>query len=331
MRVLLVSQMYPGPRDPDLGTFVAQGARELQALGHDVELAVLDRRDGGKRRYLELRRSVRRAAERRPDVVWAHFLVPSGLFASEVDAPLVVTAHGRDVRNIGAVPGVAALTRRVVTRASTVVCVSRYLERELLDRLPAARGKTEVVDSGVDLERFDDAAPAAKLESPAFVHVGSLTERKNVVRLADAFARLGRGSLTFVGDGPLRPALEARDRVVLVGREPHDAVPGWLAAADVVCGPSLIEPFGQALLEAMASRRSVVATRIGGPPEFVTPDAGVLVDPLDVPALARALELAAALPRPNEAARAAAAGHEVSRQARRVEAILERAVRDRRA
>ncbi len=292
---------------------------------------MLDRRGGGKRRYLELRRSVRRAAERRPDVVWAHFLVPSGLFASEVDAPLVVTAHGRDVRNIGAVPGVAALTRRVVTRASTVVCVSRYLERELLDRLPAARGKTEVVDSGVDLERFDDAAPAAKLESPAFVHVGSLTERKNVVRLADAFARLGRGSLTFVGDGPLRPALEARDRVVLVGREPHDAVPGWLAAADVVCGPSLIEPFGQALLEAMASRRSVVATRIGGPPEFVTPDAGVLVDPLDVPALARALELAAALPRPNEAARAAAAGHEVSRQARRVEAILERAVRDRRA
>ena len=114
------------------------------------------------------------------------------------------------------------------------------------------------------------------------------------MRLADAFARLGRGSLTFVGDGPLRPALEARDRVVLVGREPHDAVPGWLAAADVVCGPSLIEPFGQALLEAMASRRSVVATRIGGPPEFVTPEAGVLVDPLDVPALARALELAAA-------------------------------------
>ena len=58
MRILLVSQMYPGPSDPDLGTFVAQGARELQALGHYVELAVLDQRDGGKRRYLELRRSV---------------------------------------------------------------------------------------------------------------------------------------------------------------------------------------------------------------------------------------------------------------------------------
>ena len=89
------------------------------------------------------------------------------------------------------------------------------------------------------------------------------------MRLADAFAQLGRGSLTFVGDGPLRAQLEGRERVRVVGRVPHDDVPAWLSAADVVCGPALIEPFGQALLEAMACERSVVATRIGGPPEFV--------------------------------------------------------------
>jgi hypothetical protein len=94
--------MYPGPDDPDLGAFVALGVDALRARGHDVDLAVLDRRAGGKARYLELRRRVRAAP--RPDVVWAHFLVPSGLFASEVDAPLVVTAHGRDVRNIGSIP-----------------------------------------------------------------------------------------------------------------------------------------------------------------------------------------------------------------------------------
>ena len=329
MRVLLVSQMYPGPDDPDLGTFVAQGAHELRALGHDVDLAVLDRRAGGKLRFLELRRSVQRSAHPTPDVVWAHFLVPAGLFASEVDAPLVVTAHGRDVRNIGAVPGVEALTRRVVRRAVAVVCVSRYLERELCERLPDARGKTEVVDSGVDLERFDDAPAATELESPAFVHVGSLTERKNVVRLAEAFARLGRGSLTFVGDGPLRAVVEGRPGVSVVGRVAHESVPGWLSAADVVCGPALLEPFGQALLEAMACRRTVVATRFGGPPEFVTPESGILVDPLDVPALARALETAASLPQPNDAARRAAAPHDVKLQARRMEEILERAVRGR--
>jgi len=290
---------------------------------------VLDRRAGGKRRFLELGRRVREAS--RPDVVWAHFLVPSGFFASKIDAPLVVTAHGRDVRNIGSVPGVAHLTRRVVGRASTVIAVSEYLKRELEERLPEARGKTEVVDSGVDLERFTAVAPAAELESPAFVHVGSLTARKNVVRLADAFGRLGRGSLTFVGDGPLRSELEGRDRVRVVGRVAHDAVPGWLSAADVVCGPALVEPFGQSLLEALACGRPVVATRIGGPPEFVPVGGGVLVDPLDVGEIARGLETAAELPSPNEAARAAAAAHDVRLQAARVEEILQRAVRDRRA
>ena len=89
--------------------------------------------------------------------------------------------------------------------------------------------------------------------------------------------------------------------------------------------PSLVEPLGQALLEAMACGRSVVATRIGGPPEFVPPEAGVLVDPLDVDALARALEQAAALPCPNDAAREATAEHDVRRQAERIEAILSRA------
>jgi glycosyltransferase involved in cell wall biosynthesis len=112
---------------------------------------------------------------------------------------------------------------------------------------------------------------------------------------------------------------------------PHDDVPRLLAEAHVLCQPSLIEPLGQALLEGMACGRSVVATRIGGPPEFVPPAAGVLVDPLDVTALVAALAQAAALPRPNEAARVAAAAHDVRTQAARVEAILSRAAASPRA
>src|SRR5437764_271794 len=178
VRILLVSQMYPGPDDPDLGTFVAQLEHALRERGHDVDLAVLDHRAGGKRR-------------------------------------------------------------------------------------------------------------------------------------ADAYARRGRGSRTFVGDGPLRTQLEGRERVRLVGRVPHAEVVHQLAAADVVCAPSLLEPFGQAILEAMACGRTVVATRLGGPPEFVTEDAGILVDPLDEAELGLALERATAFPTPNAAAREAASAHDV--------------------
>ena len=325
MRILLVSQMYPGPADPDLGTFVAQTERALAARGHEVERAVLDTRAGGKLRYLTLARRTWRARSTHPDVVYAHFLVPSGLIAALGSrAPLVVTAHGRDVRNIGALRGVAAATRLVVRRAAVVVCVSEYLRCELETKVPAAHGKTEVVSSGVDLERFRVVPPPDG--PPRYLCVGALTERKNVVRLADAFARLEEGTLTFAGDGPLRPALEGRTGVRLAGRVPHEDVARLLAESHVLCQPSLIEPLGQALLEAMACGRSVVGTRIGGPPEFVPPEAGILVDPLDVDGIAEAMRAAASLPRPNAAAREAASAHDVARQAERLEAILSRAV-----
>lgn len=322
MRILLVSQMYPGLDAPDLGTFVAQVERELTARGHAIERAVLDTRAGGKLRYLTL--AQRTLAAGRPDVVYAHFLVPSGLIAALASrAPLVVTAHGRDVRNVGAIPGVAAATRLVVRRATAVICVSDYLRLELETKLPEARGKVEVVSSGVDRERF--AVSPAPPGPPGFLCVGALDERKNVIRLADAFSRLGEGTLTFAGDGPLRSRLEGRSGVRLLGRVAHGEIPRLLAESHVLAQPSLVEPLGQALLEAMACGRSVVATRIGGPPEFVPPEAGVLVDPLDVAALGRALEQAAALPCPNDAAREATEEHDVRRQAERIEAILSRA------
>jgi glycosyltransferase involved in cell wall biosynthesis len=332
VRILLVSQMYPGPDDPDLGVFVRDLEQALAARGHVVERAVLDRRAGGKKRYAQLARDAfGRARSFQPDVVYAHFLVPTGFIAALAGrAPLVVTAHGRDVRNIGAYPGVRAATRAVVRRASTVVAVSEYLRRELELKVFEARGKTEVVPSGVDLERFS-LAPAPNGEVVRFLCVGSLTPRKNVVRLADAFERFGDGTLRFVGDGPLRGQLEGRPNVELAGTIPHDRLPDEIAAARVVCGPSLIEPLGQALLEAMACGRTVVASRIGGPPEFVDLESGLLVDPMDDDGLTRALGAAAALPCPNEAARAAAEPYDVKRQAEKVEAILLAAARGRRA
>lgn len=321
--------MYPGPEDPDLGVFVRQLEGELARRGHELERAVLDRRRGGKRRYATLAGRTLAAARRfRPDVVYAHFLVPTGLLgALGSRAPLVVTAHGRDVRNIGAVPGIGLATRLVVRRAAAVVAVSDYLRRELEAKIPEARGKVEVIDCGVDLERFRvEPAP----EGPTrYLCVGSLSKRKNVLRLADAFGRLGEGSLTFVGEGPLRAALEGRPGVRLQGSVAHDEVPGWIARSHVLCQPSLVEPFGLALLEAMAAGRSVLATRVGGPPEFVTPEAGVLVDPTDEDDLVQGLRAAAALPCPNQAARAAAEGHDLRRQAERVEAVLLQAARGR--
>ncbi len=337
MRILEVTQMWPSPEQPDLGSFLVPLTRELEALGHEVEVSSISQRGGSRSKYLRLVQESRAAARRfEPDVVFAHFLFPSGaagaLAARAAGAPLVVMAHGQDVANLGRIPGVQAATRWVLRRSSAVIANSRWLARRLTDRIPSAEHKIEIADCGVDLEAFSPqpAAPARQAlgwdgEGPAFLCVGSLIERKNTERLADAFAALGRGRLAFVGDGPLRDRLEGQAGVTLAGRIPQQDVPQWVAACDVLCQPSLAEPFGQATLEAMAMERSVVATTVGGPPEFVTPEAGVLVDPDDTDALAAALDRASALPSPNDAAREAAKAHDVKAMASRMSAVLERA------
>jgi D-inositol-3-phosphate glycosyltransferase len=337
VKILLVSSMFPSSREPDFGIFVKQIADELERLGHDLRYVVSDRRGGSVGKHVRLTAGALTAARSfRPDVVYAHYLVPAGAVAAAAAtvarAPLVVTAHGRDVRNIGCIRGVASATRSVVRRSSSLIAVSDFLRRELVAKVPEAEGRVRVIDCGVNLERFRnrDAAEARRRlgwegEPPFFLCVGTLDERKNVDRLADAFGRLGEGSLVFLGDGPKRSELAGRRGVRVVGRVPHERVADWIAACDVLCQPSLVEPFGQALLEAMASERSVVATRVGGPPEFVTSESGVLVDPTDLDAIEAGLRVAAALPAPNPHAREAAAEHDVRRQAERVSAVLEAA------
>lgn len=334
MRILFVTQMWPGPRDPDLGAFLVDVVARLRVLGHEVDVCAIDRRGGGPAKYASLSaRAVAGARRRRPDVVFAHFLFPAGAAgaaaAAVARAPLVVMAHGTDVENARRSRALAGATRAVTSRAAAVICNSRWLS----GRLGPVRGRVEIIDCGVDLEVFEPRpAPAARArlgwgeDGPAFLAVGSLIDRKGVLDLADAFERLGRGSLAFVGDGPLRERLDGRPGVRLVGRVPHGDVAAWIAACDVLCQPSRMEPFGQAALEAMAMERSVVATLNGGPPEFVTPEAGVLVAPGDTEALTGALAHAASLPSPNPAARRAAAEHDVRVQAGRMAALLEWAV-----
>jgi glycosyltransferase involved in cell wall biosynthesis len=337
VRILVVSQMWPSASDPDFGSFVAQVCRELEAQGHELEVVAIDRRGMPRTKYLKLARDARRAAKRfQPDVVYAHFLTFAGPAAARAaraaKAPLVLTAHGTDVGNVERSRALRALTRRATNRASRVIAVSDWLRMRLVAELPELGGKVDVIDCGVDLERFQPRDPheaRARVgwegNPPFFLFVGTLDERKNVVPLANAFHRVGEGTLAIVGTGPLRDQLRDRPDVRLAGQLPHDQIPDWMAACDYLCQPTDGEAFGQAVLEAMASGRSVMATTRGGPPEFVPAEAGVLVDPTERESIERGLREVARLPVPNPAAREAAASHDVKSQARRIADVLAQA------
>ncbi len=326
-----MSNMYPSPERPEYGVFVARLADALRERGNDVRDVVLHAGDRGPistpRAYAGLTRQARAAvAEHRPDVVYAHFLVPTGLVAIATRVPYVITAHGSDVRNMRRSPIVAALTKPVLRRAAAVICVSEYVARQLS---APADVTVEVIDCGVDTDRLRPVqrAKSTRATGPRFLYIGSLTHRKNVERLQQAFAKLGGGTLTIVGGGPLEERLRETAPVGtrFAGRLSSDGVAAEIARADVVCLPSLEEPQGQAMLEALARGRPVVATRVGGPAEVLTPRIGALVDPLDVDSIAAGMLAAAALPVPSREAVRVAAEHALPLQAEKVEAVLARA------
>jgi glycosyltransferase involved in cell wall biosynthesis len=119
-----------------------------------------------------------------------------------------------------------------------------------------------------------------------YVSVARLEPQKNPLLLADTFARIPFGQLLLAGEGSLRPKLEGRPGIHLLGTR-EDTIE-LLNACDVFVLSSDWEGHPLALIEAMAAGRAVVATKVGGVPGIVG-DAGILVPPSDVSALEDAL------------------------------------------
>ncbi|MDH3227618.1 MAG: glycosyltransferase [Thermoleophilia bacterium] len=346
LSILCVSNMFPGPGDPDYGAFVADMCRELGEHGHDVKTAVIRTRTRGRLRsplkYGSLGAATL-ARARRAEVIYAHYLFPTGALAAAAGhahgVPWVITAHGRDVRNLEKA-ALRRASRPGIEGAGALIAVSEYL-RERLSEHGFSLPQTHVVNMGVSLERFqihERHAARSRLrldgDGPIVLAVGGLTKRKNPLMLLRAFRRLfaeePAARLVFVGDGPLAHEIDltaanlgVAAAVIRPGSVPHDHVPDWMAASDVLAVVSTVEPLGQVALEALASGRPVVATSEGGTREIVPASGpGRHADPTDPDAIASALSELVGSPPDPQACRAAAAPHALEIQAERVAAIL---------
>lgn len=178
--------------------------------------------------------------------------------------------------------------------------VSRDIAAELAERFHWPPDRIEVVYNAVRIERFEAPAPAGLREElagelPLVLTCARLDEQKGHDVLLRAATELPGVAFAFAGDGPLRTELEALaaglgldDRVRFLGR--RDDVPALLAACDVFALPSLYEGSSLAVLEAMAARRAVVSSAIGGTEELIEDGrGGLLVPPGDSEALRDAL------------------------------------------
>lgn len=181
------------------------------------------------------------------------------------------------------------------------LAVSRDIADELVERLGWPAAKIEVVYNAVDLARFEVEAPAGLREEldavgrPLVLTAARLDNQKGHSFLLRALAQVPEAVLVLAGDGPERGRLEGlaeevgvAARVRFLGR--REDVPQLLASADVFALPSLYEGSSLAVLEAMAARRALVSSAIGGTDELITDErSGLLVPPGDTAALAVAL------------------------------------------
>jgi glycosyltransferase involved in cell wall biosynthesis len=197
---------------------------------------------------------------------------------------------------------------RALDRFTDVYCVgTRTFQAQLVQRRIAAASRIQVIPLGIEIGAAPDTATVQHVRARlglaphemAIAAAGRFERQKGLAHLIDAMPQVLAGApgarLLIFGEGPLRSELEAR---VAQLRLTHAVrFPGWcsdlasvLPAAQVFCLSSLWEAFGYVLLDAMAARVAIVATRVGGVPEVLDGGRlGELVEPADSAALARGL------------------------------------------
>lgn len=243
--------------------------------------------------------------EPRPLLVHAQFARGGALalpLAEATGLPLVVTLHGGDIAKAKNWQGGVLAKRwpRLIERAAGFVCVSQHLAL-----LAEARGvPSELLFVQPIGAPLGQAASAARAPDAPFLFVGRLVEKKGIVDLLAAFARLRAGGaparLVVLGDGPLRAAVDeaaaADPAIEAHGWADAEAVRSAMAEARALVVPSRVAANGDVeglpsvVVEAMACATPMIGTRHGGIPEAVTDGVtGFLVPEGDVAALAAAM------------------------------------------
>lgn len=243
----------------------------------------------------------------RPAVVNLHFLTGATLYLLALRPvfgyALVLSGHGGDL--LDPTPAMRARLPGFLARADAVTVVSEEL-REVARGFGAREERLHLIPNGADTRFW---CPGAAAPVPGrIVCAGRLLPIKGFDLLVEAMAELPGAEAVIAGEGDGRADLEARiaaaglgDRLRLAGHLEPAALRDELRRASVFAMPSRREGMPLALIEALACGTPAVATRIGGIPDVLTPDTGIVVPPDDAgtlrDALARALSGEAGLDR----------------------------------
>jgi teichuronic acid biosynthesis glycosyltransferase TuaC len=273
MRALIVTNMYPSPAHPALGSFVADQVQALRRLEDpELDLEVFSFAPGGYRGYANAARELRaRYADAAPfDVVHAHFGLTNWPARAAPARHRAVTLHGTDLAH--------PRSRPVTLAALPLTNLIGVVSSPLAQRIPrwAGRNRAQVLPCGVDLHRF---APIDR--ATARRELGLNPDGPYLLFPADPGRPEKRHDRArqAAGDTPL---------LTLTDVAPT-RVPLYVNAANAVLIPSEREGFGLAVLEALACDVPVLATPVGIAPEVLAGVPGTLCEPFNATAWEQAL------------------------------------------
>jgi glycosyltransferase involved in cell wall biosynthesis len=239
-------------------------------------------------------------------VHFANRAAHTALFIKAISGiPFSITAHGQDFMiDLGN----DDLLREICRESEFIGAETEFSKSLLADLCPDSAGKLVRIYNGMDLSNFPKIDGTKPNAVPLIIGVGRLIEFKGFHHLIEACRILRDTGVNFrceiVGEGPWRAALEQqidasnlRDHVMLPGSLPQEEVFSKLSACDIFTLPCIIDANGASdvfptvLLEAMASSRAVISTRLAGVPEMIENEkSGLLVEPGNASELAAALE-----------------------------------------
>lgn len=228
------------------------------------------------------------------DLIDAHFFYPDGVAAVCLgrifNKKVVVTARGTDLALYPDYYFPKKMIQWAINRADAVIAVCQSLADDAA-RLGESQSMIKVMRNGVDLDVFlpgprDEKRKALGLKGFTLISVGRHIELKGHHLVIDALQHLSDVNLMIAGTGPMEKSLKKQvkklgldERVMFLGRLPHDELFQYYSAADGLVLASSREGWANVLLESMACGTPVVATAVSGTLDIVkTPAAGQLIN-----------------------------------------------------